>query len=119
MRAVAALAVLGFLAASPALSRGPRVLRCTDGSRSCDVDRTQNGTCVVNLCERGGCGCALAGCCGARFCPTSTTPLAQVVLVLDGKRKVQQTVAFGTGSVTVRCRKPAPPPSPPSGYQPY
>ena len=112
------LAILVVLAASPVVARGPKVLRCTDGARSCDADRTRNGTCALKLCERTRCACAPAGCCGARFCPNSTTPVAEITLPLNGARVAQETVPFGVGTVTVRCRKPAPPP-PPSGYTPY
>jgi hypothetical protein len=118
MRTVVALA-LALLATSPALARGPRLLRCRDGAQRCDSDRARNGMCVLDLCERPGCGCAPAGCCGAQFCPGSPNPLVHVVLTLDGHRKVQQEVPFGVGTVTVRCRRPPPPPRPSPAPPPY
>ena len=114
MRIPAALLVV-VAAASPVGARGPKLLRCTDGARSCDADRARDGTCTLKLCERTRCACAPAGCCGARFCPNSATPVAEVTVALNGARMAQQTVPFGIGTVTVRCRKPAPP----SGYTSY
>jgi hypothetical protein len=105
-RAVVAVMLACVLSVSAGDADARRHARtCRDGNRACDVGGVRDRECVLRLCEAAGCGCAPVGCCMPTFCVDAAHPDVEVsLLVPRGERVAAQTLEYGVGRWTLRCR---------------